>query len=73
VVVYKVDRAKNDVVMDMPFVYVGGKDVFILPLCYRVGKLLSDFMGFLIKILIPTLPTTLGKAKLTDFCKRKTP
>lgn len=72
-VVYKVDRAKNDVVMDMPFVYVGGKDVFILPLCYRVGKLLSDFMGFLIKILIPTLPTTLGKAKLTDFCKRKTP
>ena len=72
-VVYKVDRAKNDMVMDMPFIYVGGKDVFILPLCYRVGKLLSDFMGFLIKILIPTLPTTLGKAKLTDFCKRKTP
>ena len=47
-VVYKVDRAKNDVVMNMPFVYVGGEDVFILPLCYRVSKLLSDFMGFLI-------------------------
>lgn len=47
-VVYKVDRAKNDVVMDMSLVYVGGKDVFILPLCYRVCKLLSDFMGFLI-------------------------
>ena len=47
-VVYKVDCKKNDVVMDMSFVYVSGKDVFILPLCYRVGKLLSDFMGFLI-------------------------
>ena len=33
---------------DMPFIYVSGKDVFILPLCYRVGKLFSDFMGFLI-------------------------
>ena len=22
--------------------------IFMLPLCYRVGKLLSDFMGFLI-------------------------
>ena len=32
----------------MPFIYVSGKDVFILPLCYRVGKLFSDFMGFLI-------------------------
>ena len=48
VVVYKVYRTKNDVVMDMPFIYVSGKDVFILPLCYRVGKLFSDFMGFLI-------------------------
>ena len=39
----------NDkVCMDMPFIYVSGKDVFILPLCYRVGKLFSDFMGFLI-------------------------
>ena len=27
----------------------------------------------LAKKLIPTLPTTLGKAKMTDFCKRKTP
>ena len=48
VVVYKVYRTKNDVVMDMPFIYVSGKDVFILPLCYRVGKLFSDFVGFLI-------------------------
>ena len=27
----------------------------------------------LAKKLIPTLPTTLEKAKMTDFCKRKTP
>ena len=47
-VVYKIDRAENDMVMNVSLVYVGGKDVFILPLCYRVGKLLSDFMGFLI-------------------------
>ena len=46
-VVNKVDRAKNDVVMDMPLVYVGGKDVFVLSLCCCVGKLLSDCMGFL--------------------------
>ena len=48
VVVYKVYLTKNDVVMDMPFIYVSGMDVFILPLCYCVGKLFSDFMGFLI-------------------------
>ena len=44
-VVNKVDRTKNDMVMDMPFVYVGSQDVFMLSLCYRVGKLLSDFVG----------------------------
>ena len=48
VVVYKIDRAENDMVMNVSLVYVSGKDVFILPLCYRVGKLLPDFMGFLI-------------------------
>ena len=47
-VVYKIDRAENDMVMNVSLVYVGGKDVFILSLCYRVGKLLPDFMGFLI-------------------------
>lgn len=26
----------------MPFVYVGSQDVFMLSLCYRVGKLFSD-------------------------------
>ena len=47
-VVYKIDRAENNVVMNVSLVYVRGKDVFILPLCYRVGKLLPDFMGFLV-------------------------
>lgn len=47
VVVNEIDCAKNDVVMDMPLVYVGGKDVFVLSLCCCVGKLLSDCMGFL--------------------------
>ena len=35
-------------VMNVSLVYMGGKDVFILSLCYRVGKLLPDFMGFLV-------------------------
>ena len=43
-VVYKVDRAKNDVVMDMPLVNMRRKDVFMLPLCYRVGKLPPDLI-----------------------------
>ena len=47
VVVNKIDRTKNDMVMDMPFVYVGSQDVFMLSLCYRVGKLFSDCVGFL--------------------------
>ena len=31
-------------VMDMPLVYVGSQHIFVLPLCYRVGKLPPDFM-----------------------------
>ena len=46
--IYEIDRAENDMVMDMPFVYVGSQDVFMLSLCYRVGKLPPDLMGFLI-------------------------
>ena len=46
--VYEVHRAENNVVMDMPLVNVRRHNIFMLPLCYRVGKLLSDFMGFLI-------------------------
>ena len=48
VVVYEVHRAENNVVMDMPLVNVRRHNILMLPLCYRVGKLLSDFMGFLI-------------------------
>ena len=47
-VVYKVHRAKNDMVMDVSFVNVRREYILMLPLCYRVGKLLTDFMGFLI-------------------------
>lgn len=47
-VVNKIDRTKNDMVMDMPFIYVGSQDVFMLSLCYCVGKLFSDSVGFLI-------------------------
>jgi len=42
-VVYKVHRAKNDMVMDVSFVNVRREYILMLPLCYRVGKLLSDF------------------------------
>ena len=44
-VVYKVHRAKNDMVMDVSFVNVRRQYILMLPFCYRVGKLLSDFVG----------------------------
>ena len=34
--------------MDMPPVYMRRQNIFVLSLCYRVGKLPPDFMGFLI-------------------------
>ena len=45
VVVYKIDSAENDVVMDMTFINVCRQNVFILPFCYSVGKLPPDCMG----------------------------
>ena len=48
VMIYEVDRAENNVIMDMSLVNVRREYILMLPLCYRVGKLLSDFMGFLI-------------------------
>ena len=48
VMIYEVDRAENNVVMDMPLVNVRREYIFMLPLCYRVGKLPPDLMGFLI-------------------------
>ena len=47
-IVYKIDRAENDVVMNVSLVYMRGKDIFIFSLCYCVGKLFPDFMGFLV-------------------------
>ena len=47
-VVYEIDRTKNHMVMDMPLVYVGSQNIFVLPLCYRVGKLPPDFMRLFI-------------------------
>ena len=44
----KVHSAKNDMVMDVSFVNVRREYILMLPLCHRVGKLFSDFMGFLI-------------------------
>lgn len=35
-------------IVDMPLVNMRREYILMLPLCYRVGKLLSDFMGFLI-------------------------
>ncbi len=42
------DGEGGDMVMDVSFVNVRREYILMLPLCYRVGKLLSDFMGFLI-------------------------
>jgi len=46
VVVYEIDRAKNNVVMDMPLVNVSSQNIFVLTFGYCVGKLPPDFMGF---------------------------
>ena len=55
-VVYKVDRAKNHMVMDMPLVYVGSQNIFVLPLCYRVGKLTT----YLMRLFIADFPRLKG-------------
>ena len=54
--VYKVDRAKNHMVMDMPLVYVGSQNIFVLPLCYRVGKLTT----YLMRLFIADFPRLKG-------------
>ena len=48
VMIYEVDRAENNVIVDMPLVNVRREYILMLPLCYRVGKLPPDLMGFLI-------------------------
>ena len=46
-IVGEADRIKNQVVMDMIFVYVGGEDKLILAAQDFLCKLHTDFMGFL--------------------------
>ena len=46
--IYEVYGAKNNVIVDMPLVNMRRQNVFVLTLCYRVGKLTPDFVGFLI-------------------------
>ena len=55
-VVNKIYRTKNDMVMDMPFVYVGSQHIFVLPLCYRVGKLPT----YLMRLFIADFPRLKG-------------
>ena len=45
VVVYEIDRAENNVVMNVSFVNVRRQDIFMLPFGYCVGKLPPDFVG----------------------------
>lgn len=46
-VIREADRIENQVVMNMPLVYVGGQDKFILAAQDFFCKLLPDLMGFL--------------------------
>ena len=47
-VVYKIYGAENNVIVDVSFVNVRREYILMLPLCYCVGKLPPDLMGFLI-------------------------
>ena len=46
--VYKIDRAKNHMIMNMSLVNVGSQNILMLSFGYCVGKLPPDFMGGLI-------------------------
>lgn len=45
VVVYEIDGAKNDVIMDMAFINVRRQNIFMLAFGNSVGKLPPDLMG----------------------------
>ena len=45
--VHEIYSTKNDVIMDMPLINMGGKNVLIPTFCYGVRKLLSNLMCFL--------------------------
>ena len=44
--VYEIYGAENNVIVDVSFVNVRREYILMLPLCYRVGKLLPDFVAF---------------------------
>ena len=44
-VVYKIDRAKNHMIMDMTFINMRCQNILMLPFSHSVGKLPPDFMG----------------------------
>ena len=44
-IIHKTDRVKNDVIMNMPLVYVGREDKFILAAQHFICQLHADFMG----------------------------
>ena len=46
--VYEIYGAENNVIVDVSFVNVRREYILMLPLCYCVGKLPPDLMGFLI-------------------------
>ena len=52
----EVDRTKNHMVMDMPLVYVGSQHIFVLPPCYRIGKLPT----YLMRLFIADFPRLKG-------------
>ena len=46
-IVHEIDGTKNNVIVDMTFINMGGKNIFILSFRYGIRKLLSNLMGFL--------------------------
>ena len=56
----EIDRTENNVIMDVSFVCVGSQHIFVLPLCYRVGKLTT----YLMRLFIADFPRLKGLHKV---------
>ena len=52
--VYKIDGAKDDMIMDVAFIYVRRQDIFVLPFGNSVGKLPPNLVGGL-RVCFPRL------------------
>ena len=48
--VHHIHGAKNDVIMQMPLIYVGGDYIGIFPAQHFIGKLPPDLMGLLRRV-----------------------